>query len=133
MFTRTTKSLVAGLLIAGSLAATAAPASAGWRRGYGGGGGAVAAGIALGIIGLAGAAIAADSTRRSEEAYYAPRRAYVEPQRYYGEGYAPRHSYQPQGYGYAAPVYDDYGYSQRVGPVPPHWARGDDWRFRNSQ
>jgi len=126
MFTRTTKSLVAGLLIAGSLAATAAPASAGWRRGHGGGGGAVAAGIALGIIGLAGAAIAADSARRSEEAYYAPRRVYVEPQRYYGDRYAPHHGYQSQ-------AYDDYGYSQRVGPVPPHWARGDDWRFRSSQ
>jgi hypothetical protein len=79
------KSVVAGLVIAAGVAATVSPASAQYRRYHhhhrGDRGAAIGAGIALGIIGLAaGAAIAAENSRRAEEGYYVrPGRGYYGP------------------------------------------------------
>lgn len=122
MLSRSFKALVAGAVVAAGIAVSVDPAAAQYRRhrGYNYGP-AVGAGVALGIIGLAGAAIAADQRRAYREeyyggygggGYYAPRAYYPAPRAYYAP--APRAYYRDDGYAYAPRPYYRQGYDRHA-------------------
>lgn len=95
MLSRKFKAITAAVVVAAGVAAAAAPAEAQYRRYYRGDrGAAIGAGVALGIIGLAGAAIAADQRRQAYEDYYGPRYRYYDGPAYYQEAPPPRVYYR---------------------------------------
>jgi hypothetical protein len=110
MLSRSFKALVVGAVVAAGIAVSVDPAAAQYRRyrGYNYGP-AVGAGVALGIIGLAGAAIAADQRRQAREEYYG--RGYG-----YGGGY---YAPPPRAYYYAPPPRTYYEAPPRAYYAPP--------------
>jgi len=127
MLSKTTKVLLAATVIVATFAATFDTAEAQNRRRRGGGnaGAAIAAGVALGVIGLGAAAIAEQRRRDREEVYYG-RPRYVQPSpRYYDEErspayYAPRYYNQDRAPAYYAPRVDP-----RTGGPPGYYAAPD--------